>query len=312
MLWLSAKTETKVFPWFRTNFSSGVSHKLKSNSMKYQLSFIFTIIVSSLIYSQTEYVETYDNGQIKVEGFLIDSVLIGKYTEYYKNGQIKTTGELSNCLYETNYVKIYAGGCGVGNSSKIKRGNKHGEWKDYYENGVLESKYNYHCGFKQGNFFNYTKNGKLYWIDFYHADKQMNTQEFYENGLLEKISTYSYEYSEHEENHLKKTVETEYYENGSLKIQRTIQELEDDIEKESLKEYYQNGFLKTESEIINYDKNGVYREFYENGNTKYEGIFKDDEPIDKQYYFNEKGEVTKIETWKEGKLIETEIKKASG
>jgi uncharacterized protein YuzE len=27
------------------------------------------------------------------------------------------------------------------------------------------------------------------------------------------------------------------------------------------------------------------------------------------YYFNEKGEVIKIEIWKNGKLIETEIKK---
>tara|TARA_R110000744_G_scaffold107846_1_gene204484 strand:- start:353 stop:1195 length:843 start_codon:yes stop_codon:yes gene_type:complete len=280
--------------------------------MKYQLSLLFTILVSSLIYSQTEYVEKYDNGQIKIQGFLIDSVLTGKYTEYYKNGQIKTTGEFKNCEYETNHTKIYLTGCGVGNNSTIRKGKKHGEWRDYYENGILESKYNYFCGLRQGNFFNYQKDGKLYWIDFYTANKEMGTQEFYENGLLEKISTYSYEYSEHDGHDLKRTVETEYYEDGSLKIQRVIQELKDDIEKESLKEYYSNGFLKTESEIIDLDKNGVYREFYENGNTKYEGIFKDDEPIDKQYFYNSNGEIIKIETWKDGKLIETEIKKASG
>ena len=95
-------------------------------------------------------------------------------------------------------------------------------------------------------------------------------------------------------------------------IKYIIQELKDDIEKENFKEYYPNGFIKTESEIIDLDKNGVFREFYENGNTKYEGIFKDDKPIDKQYYYNSKGEVFKIETWKYGKIIETEIKKASG
>lgn len=280
--------------------------------MKYKLSLLLTILVSSLIYSQTEYVEKYDNGQTKIHGFLIDSVLIGKYAEYYKNGQIKTTGELNNCLYETNYMKIIAGGCGVGNNSKIKKGNKHGEWKDYYENGILKSKYNYHCGLRQGNFFYYHENGNVDFIDFYTADKEMGTQEFYENGLLEKISTYSYEYSEHDGHDLKRTLETEYYEDGSLKSQRVTQELKDDIEKENFKEYYQNGFLKTESEIIDLDRNGIYREFYENGNVKYEGIFKNDEPINKQYYFNKKGEITKIETWKEGKIIETEIKKASG
>ena len=73
--------------------------------MKYQLSILLTILVSSLIYSQTEYVEKYDNRQIKIQGFLIDSVLIGKYTEYYKSGQIKTTGEFKNCEYETNHTK---------------------------------------------------------------------------------------------------------------------------------------------------------------------------------------------------------------
>ncbi|QNK78203.1 hypothetical protein H7F37_03730 [Winogradskyella sp. PAMC22761] len=280
--------------------------------MRNRITLLFTILVSSLIYSQTEYVEKYDSGKIKLKGFLIDSVLTGKYTEFYENGQIKTEGEFKNCEYKTNHTKIYVAGCGVGNSSTVKKGKKHGEWKDYYENGILDSKYNYFCGLRQGNFFNYQKDGKLYWIDFYTADKLMATQEFYENGLLEKTSTFSYEYIKQDEENLMKTVESEFYEDGSMKIQRVIQELKDDIEKESFKEYYPNGFLKTESEIIDLDKNGIFREFYENGNTKYEGIFKDDEPIDKQYYYNQKGEITKIETWKEGKIINTELKKASG
>lgn len=280
--------------------------------MKNRIILLLTILVSSLIYSQTEYVEKYDSGNIKLKGFLIDSVLTGKYAEFYENGQIKTEGEFKNCEYETNHTKIYVAGCGVGNNSTIRKGKKHGEWKDYYEDGILESKYNYFCGLRQGNFFNYHKSGKIYWIDFYTADKEMGTQEFYENGLLEKNSTYSYDYSEHDGHDLKKTVETEYYEDGSLKIQRVIQELKDDIEEEDFKEYFQNGFLKTESIIIDLDKNGIFREFYENGNTKYEGIFKDDEPINKQYYFNENGEVTKIETWKDGKIVNTERKKASG
>ena len=281
--------------------------------MKYPLTLLLTILISSLIYSQTEYVEKYDNGQIKIKGFAIDSILIGNYVEYYENGQIKAEGEFKNCEYETNHRKIYIVGCsGVGNNSSISRGKRHGEWKSYYENGVLESKYNYFCGLRQGNFFNYKKNGKLYWIDFYTADKEMGTQKFYENGLLEKNSTYTYEYSKHDGHDLKRTIETLYYEDGSLKIQRVIQELKDDIEKENFKEYYPNGFLKLESEIIDLEKNGIYREFYENGNTKYEGIFKNDEPIDKQYYYNQKGEVTKIETWKKGKILNTELKKASG
>ena len=280
--------------------------------MKNRITLILTILVSSLIFSQTEYIENYKNGKIRLKGFLIDSILTGKYVEFYENGQIKTKGEFKNCEYETNYKKIYVAGCGVGNNSTIRKGKKHGEWKDYYENGILEYKYSYYCGLRQGNFFNYKKNGKLYWIDFYTADKLMATRIFYENGVLKKASTFSYEYSKHDEHDLMKTVESEYYKDGSLKIQRVIEELKNDVEKEEFKEYYKNGFLKTESIIIDLDKNGIFREFYENGNIKYEGIFKDDKPIDKQYYYNLKGEITKIETWKDGERINTELKKASG
>jgi len=257
-------------------------------------------------------VKKYDNGEVKFKGFVIDSTLTGKYVEYYQNGQIKREGEFKDCEYETNHTKIYKAICGVGNNKTVTEGKRHGLWKTYYENGTIKSKSNFYCGLFQGNFFYYHENGKLDFIDFYTADKQMGTQEFYENGLLSKNSTFTYEYSEHDGHDLKKTIETEYYEDGSIKVQRIIEELKDDIEKEEFREYYQNGFLKTESIIIDLDKNGIFREFHENGNTKYEGIFKDDEPIDKQYYYNKNGEVTKIETWKDGKIVNTERKKASG
>ncbi|MEK6152522.1 hypothetical protein WIW50_04655 [Flavobacteriaceae bacterium 3-367] len=280
--------------------------------MKHNLVLLFSILISSLIYSQTEYVEKYDGGQIKVKGFVVDSILTGNYMEYYKNGQIKSQGELKNCEYETNHTKIYMASCGVGNNLNIRKGKKHGLWTDYYENGVLKSNYNYYCGLRQGNFFYYYESGNLESIDFYSADKQMGTQEFHKNGVLSLTATYSYEYSEHDGHDLKSTMESEYYEDGSLRIQRTVQELKDDVEKERFKEYYPNGFLKTETEMVDLDKNGIHREFYENGNTKYEGIFKDDKPIDKQYYYNTKGEITKIEIWKNGKIADTELKKTSG
>lgn len=279
--------------------------------MKYNFTLLLSIFLSSLIYSQTEYLEKYDNGEIKIKGSLIDSVLLGKYTEYYKNGQVKTTGEFKNCEYKTNRVEVFVGRCGADFYTKLAQGRKHGVWTEYYENGVLKSKSNYFCGLSQGNFFYYHENGKLFFIDFYTENKLLGTQEFYENGFLKIISTYTYEYDEQEENYLKKTVETEYYNNGSLKIQRIIQELKGDIEKETLKEYYLNGFLKIESETLDLDKNGIYRECYENGNTKYVGIFKDDEPIGKQYYYNESGEITKIETWEKGKIIKIENNKAT-
>lgn len=49
-------------------------------------------------------------------------------------------------------------------------------------------------------------------------------------------------------------------------------------------------------------------EFYDNGHAKYEGKYIDEERVEKHYYYNHKGEVTKIESWEAGKLISIQNK----
>ena len=90
---------------------------------------------------------------------------------------------------------------------------------------------------------------------------------------------------------------------GDLKIENRIVEEENNNETEYYIEYYQNGFLKIEKTLINNSKNDIYREYFENGNVKYEGKFKNDKPIEKHYFYKEDGRIDKIETWKKDKLI---------
>ncbi|WP_298393185.1 hypothetical protein [Flavobacterium sp.] len=280
--------------------------------MKFKKTFILIFfLIITFTYSQEKYVEKYSNGNLKVEGFLVGKTLDSIYKEYYENGKIKTEGFYKNCEYKTNYISIYTSlqTCGrINNNDSINNGKYHGTWKNYYDNEILKSVFNYHCGFLQGNNYTYYENGNIESIEFYNGGNLLTSIEYYENGFVAKNSFYTYIHNKKESRNLKTTRELEYYENGNLKIQREIIEKEKDVEIETVKEYYQNGFLKSETELIDLDKNGIYREYYENGNVKYQGKFQNDKPIEKQYHYHENGKRHKIEYWKKGKLINTEIK----
>jgi antitoxin component YwqK of YwqJK toxin-antitoxin module len=272
---------------------------------------ILSLILSMNIfaYSQEKYIEKYENGNIKIDGYIFDKTLDSIFKEYYENGEIKQEGFFRNCNYETNRIKLYTSSCGYGNSSElIQNGKKHGTWKSYYTNGKIQSITNYHCNFSQGNFYYYDENEHLESLEFYNQGDLLTSIEYFKNGNIEKNSIFTYEHNKKISKNLKTTIELDYYEDGKLKIQRKIIEKENDTEIEYVKEYFQNGFLKEESELKDSDKDGVYREYYENGNVKYAGKFKDDKPIEKQYFYHENGKQQKIEYWKKGKLIKTEIK----
>ncbi|OED40128.1 hypothetical protein AB832_03695 [Flavobacteriaceae bacterium (ex Bugula neritina AB1)] len=289
--------------------SSEIIFDKEYDKMTQKLIFLVTFLLFSiLIFSQEKYIEKYGNGKLKIEGFIVNNMLDSIYKEYYQTGEIKIEGLFKNCQYETNHTKKYKLGCGVGNSNAIKKGKRHGIWKHYFKNGNIKWISNYHYDFRQGNFYSYYENGRLESVEFYTADDLKTSQYYNENGILEQNSIYSYLYSKEEERYLKSTKEFEYYEDGKMKIEREIMEKENDLELENYKEYYRDGFLKIEKQLEDYDKNGIYREYYENGNTRYEGIFKNDKPIDQQYFYDWEGNLIKIEHWKNEQLVKTEVK----
>ncbi|MNX34802.1 MORN repeat variant [compost metagenome] len=271
-----------------------------------KLKTILLLIFIVKIYSQQKYITKYENGKTKTESFINKNTLDSIYKEYYQNGNLKTEGFYKDCEYKTNRKGIYIAGCGVGKEKDtIQVGKKHGIWKNYYENGTLSYTANYHCNIMQGNNFSYNKDGKLETIEFYNEGKLMYAQEFNENGIVVETSDYKYEVGKNE--NFKKVHIFQFYDNGDLKSENTLEESnKKDIE--TYKEYFYNGFLKIEKNTINNEKVGVYREYFENGNIKYEGIFDKNIPVKKQYFYNEDGSVSKIETWKNGKLLKTQPK----
>ena len=256
-------------------------------------------------YSQKKYIVKYENGKTKIEAFLKDNTLDSIYKEYYENGNLKIEGFYKNCEYKNNRKGIYIAGCGFGKEKDtIKIGKRHGTWKNYYENGILNFTSNYYCNIQQGNFYSYDTDGKLETIEFYNEGRLMFTQEFNENSIL--VETSNYEYQNENFETYKKVHTFQFYDNGDLKSENIVND-NNETEIENYKEYYSNGFLKIEKYTVNGHKNKVYREYFENGNVKYEGFFKDDYPVKKQYYYNENGKLLKTETWKKQKLIKTKI-----
>ena len=99
-----------------------------------------------------EFVEYFENGQLKRKGNFKDDKQEGEYLSYYENGQLK--------------IKC-----------NLKDGKEEGEYLEYYESGELLYKRYYKQGKKDGLSITYYSNGKL------------NEQKVYKDGeLIETIT----------------------------------------------------------------------------------------------------------------------------
>ena len=283
--------------------------------MKSLIFISFFIILTPYVFSQTKETKYYDNGKVRLEGFVKNNTYDSTFISYYDNGNKKSEGIFKKCNYKTSSVSIVQMTCGVGrDTTEPNFGIKNGQWKYYYQSGQVKSIENYFCNIKVGQWLFYDSTGRLLENEFYNADKLIQRQEYSISGNLEKFTTRTYEsFKENKKDKSYITIHKdnifEYYETGELKCIKTVNE--DDETTGKYIEYWENGFVKTEGEYKDGLKNGIFREYYENGNTKFEGIIKNDIPQDKQYFSNDKGKNIKVETWKKGKIVKTEEKSGS-
>lgn len=116
--------------------------------------------------------------------------------------------------------------------------------------------------------------------------------QYYENGKIQLVS--------HWENGIKKGESTSFYMNGNPHI----------------KSIYQNGYthgiiyiydslnnLKEKYTVNRELKNGLYQEFYSNGQLKVDGYYKEDKPEGEGYEYYETGELFRKYVYKNGDLI---------
>jgi antitoxin component YwqK of YwqJK toxin-antitoxin module len=284
--------------------------------MRSLITIAFFLIHTLSGFPQTKTIKYYDNGKVKLEGFIKNNSYDSIFISYYENGNKKTEGTYKKVGYHTSSTSIIQSACGTGrDTTEPSEGIKNGKWKHFYENGQLQNVSNYFGNIQVGQSLSYDSTGKLTMNEFYNAGNLIQRQEYFNNGNLKSLFTRTFE-SFIEDKKYKAVYKTvyvdkvlEYYETGELRCIKFFNN-DDELNGKYI-EYWQNGFVKIEGEYKDGNKNGIFREYYENGNTKFEGIIKDDIPQGKQYFSNEKGKSIKIETWKNGKIIKTEEKSGS-
>ncbi|AFM03088.1 hypothetical protein Fleli_0624 [Bernardetia litoralis DSM 6794] len=254
--------------------------------------------------------EYYKSGKLKVEGFVKNNRYDSTFISYYENGQIEAQGSFNDCVYKTNNTTIKTFPMDYADDTlKIIFGRKNGDWKYFYQNGIPKRVENYFCDIKTGMFINYYPSGIIKRRTFYSENREVEDTEYYENGNISELCIIDYQYKlDDEDDYIRIRYDkiVEYYETGELA--GVSNAVNDEFEGKYI-EFWANGFPMLKQEYKNDLLEGESSEYYENGNTKFIGLFKSDKQEGKHYHYNEEGKITKIETWKNGELIKTEIPK---
>ena len=237
--------------------------------MREKLTFllIFILLLSLPVIAQTSY-DTDPNGYNKF---------------YYASGKISSEGNLVNGKPEGNWKSYHENG-----NLKSEGGRKDhrlsGEWKFYNEDGKLSTSINYKEGKKDGITTEYYENGnKKSEITYTDEVKTGEARYYHENGKLQKVIPFV--------DGLENGISYEYDENGSI-----ISVLS-----------YKRGFFLKREEINRTDKfglkQGIWKDFYSNGQPKWEISYKDDKKHGFYKEYTKEGFVTNFEEYQNDSLV---------
>lgn len=263
----------------------------------------FGLVCSLESFSQTGYQTfTYPSGRVSSEGYLRDGQPDGLWKTYYESGQLKSIGKRTNFLLDSTWVFFSEVGDttllvnyrnGVKNGPRFTYGEedvlmepfvndvRQGEGKRYDKHGHLIQTINFINGFEEGlspvfdttgnlreiityrkGFImtrealnRYDREGKRhgYWKTFYD-DWSLHTECYYRHGLRDGFYK-------------------EYDERGNLKrITKYVNDVEQVLDGQMMPlivqhEYYPSGRVRREASFRDGRREGVWREFDEDGNV---------------------------------------------
>lgn len=157
-----------------------------------------------------------------------------------------------------------------------------GVFETFYADKKVKEAFYLEQGVLNGFFNSFYENGKLKeQIDYKQGKQTGERKEFYANGKLQfQIS----------KDAVKNIFRHEwYFENGNPK-KLASKRIDKDENIGAFKEWYENGQLaKTGNYISNYEREGEWLEYYENGSAKVEAVFENKNFIIKNHW-NEKGD----------------------
>jgi len=156
--------------------------------------------------------------------------------------------------FKSGPIKIYENGSFLSSGTANSQGNKDGEWKEYYPNGVLKSKVTYRNGVGVGEATYYRNNGIIYsYYNHNNAGEVIEKREYLPNGILDDISLMKSGGVEY----------TSYFKNGL--IEYTTHLKDDKIIDNSIRTYYDNGVLFREAPLSNSKREGITKEYFRDG-----------------------------------------------
>jgi len=114
---------------------------------------------------------------LKAETIYEDNLKHGICLTYHPNGNLESIGNYVLNRLEGNYKSYYENGL-LESEQTIVDGVKHGKRNTFYRNGALEKIENY-------------INGKLIgWVKTYYDDGSMMKEEYFADGRLQRSKTY--------------------------------------------------------------------------------------------------------------------------
>lgn len=275
--------------------------------LNYKVVIFFTLIATNYsLLSQTNNPNgynkySYDNGNVSSEGNMRDGKPDGYWKNYHKNGKLKIEGNRKNFQLDSVW-KFYDEKGRIQKLVNYNQGKKNGLSAQYDTSQKVLSTETYSNDIIQGLKRNFYKSGKTKSIVPFINGKQDGTAyEYSEDSLITNIITYkggilqSFEkINQRDVSNKKQGIWKEFYDNLEVKKE---QKFNDDSLDGYVKEFdakgnllstkkYNNGkrILKA-PEIANVE---LYKEVYEDGTLKYEGVYSEGVPIGSHYKYKQK------------------------
>ncbi len=268
-----------------------------------------------------------EKGYLASEGKYLNNEKSGFWI-YYLNGQKIETRNYVNGLREGECTEFYQNGnmyseASILQTADFQGGNYHGKRIKYYENGQIHITENYLNGIFFGETKYYYENGKLKAVQFFENGgvREGEWKNYDENGILTVVSIFKEGDIINEKN---------YYENGSLQMEKELVYGNPDLNSAGKSTYYypsgkiaQVGFYKDtyvktgkftayyENEqlqaIGNYEEGnltGAWKAYYDNGKLYEEGIYFNGLPNGTWNLYHQNGQIFQKRIWEQGKLMD--------
>ena len=262
----------------------------------------------------------YEDGKLEYDGRWENNKRNGKGIEYYKNGneKIKYDGEFIDDVYhgkgiylDKNQKLLYDGewknGKRNGSGKDYYKDNKlkyvgefiddayHGKGTSFYENGNIEYDGMWKNGKRNGEGKQFYENNNRKYFGNFENDEYNGIGESYDqNGKIE----YNGEWKGGKKNGKGK----KYYKNEPNKLEYKGDFIDNDFNGDG-KSYYKNGNVEYDGQWKNNKKHGVGVEFWDFGNIKAKGSFKNGRLDDGEDSELKNDKIIKI-TIHAGKLVE--------